>query len=110
MYVGCNAADLGTSADGYFEAYDLLQKAGIDKPEYLQLGLDVSEFAMANQAPEGSFAKTWDREGKVMVKDGTIGVFLCLPLISAYRHTGDRKYLDSAARAFWTAPRRFGLS
>ena len=36
-----------------------------------------------------------------MVKDGTIGIFLCLPLISAYRHTGKQKYLDSAAKAFW---------
>jgi len=101
LYIGCNACNLGTGAEMYFEAYELLQKAGIDKPEYLQLGLDVSEFAMKNQAPEGSFAKTWDREGKIQVKDGTIGVFLCLPLISAYRHTKDRKYLDSAAKAFW---------
>ena len=30
-----DACNIGTGADGYFEAYDLLQKAGIDKPEYL---------------------------------------------------------------------------
>ena len=101
LYIGCNACCLGTGAEMYFEAYELLQKAGIDKPEYLQLGLDVCEFAMQNQSPDGSFAKSWDREGNVWMKDGTIGIFLCLPLISAYRHTGEQKYLDSAAKAFW---------
>jgi uncharacterized protein YyaL (SSP411 family) len=100
VYVSCNACCLGTGAEMYFEAYDMLQKANIQKPEYLQLGLDVCEFAMENQAPDGSFAKSWDREGNIMAKDGTIGVFLCLPLISAYRHTGDQKYLDSASKAF----------
>ena len=100
IYIGCNACNSGTGGEMYFEAYELLQKAGIDKPEYLQLGLDVCEFAMKNQAADGSFAKSWDREGNVLVKDGTIGIFLCLPLISAYRHTGDKKYLESADKAF----------
>ena len=31
-----DACNLGTGADGYFEAYDLLREAGIDKPEYLK--------------------------------------------------------------------------
>jgi hypothetical protein len=101
LYVGCNACCLGTGAEMYIEAYELLQKAGIDKPEYLQLGIDVSEFALKNQAEDGSFAKSWDRDGAITVKTGTIGAFLCLPLISAYRHTADPRYLDSAKRAFW---------
>ena len=101
LYISCNACCLGTGAEMYFEAYEMLQKANIQKPEYLQLGLDVCEFAMKNQDADGSFAKSWDREGNIMAKTGTIGVFLCLPLLSAYRHTGDKRYLDSAARAFW---------
>ena len=101
LYIGCNACCLGTGAEMYIEAYELLKKAGINKPEYLQLGVDVCEFAMKSQAEDGSFAKSWDRDGNVMVKTGTIGVFLCLPLISAYRHTKDKRYLDSAKKAFW---------
>ena len=101
LYISCNACCLGTGAEMYFEAYEMLQKANIQKPEYLQLGLDVCEFAMKNQDADGSFAKSWDREGNIMAKTGTIGVFLCLPLLSAYQHTGDKRYLDSAARAFW---------
>ena len=101
VYVSCNACCLGTGAEMYFEAYHLLKKADIHKPEYLRLGLDVCEFAMKNQAEDGSFAKSWDREGNVMAKTGTIGVFLCLPLICAYEETGDKRYLDSAEKAFW---------
>jgi len=100
IYISCNACCLGTGAEMFFEAYDLLQSVGIDKPEYLQLGLDVCDFAMAHQQPNDSFVKMWDREGNVTKKDGTVGAFLCLPLIDGYRHTGNEKYLDSAARAF----------
>ena len=101
LYIGCNACCLGTGAEMYIEAYELLKKAGIDKPEYLKLGVDVCEFALKNQADDGSFAKSWDREGNITVKTGTIGVFLCLPLIGAYRHTKDERYLESAKKAFW---------
>ncbi|MBO4411417.1 MAG: hypothetical protein J5794_04450 [Lachnospiraceae bacterium] len=95
-----DACNLGTGADGYFEAYDLLQKIGIDRPEYLQTAYDVCEFAMENQAEDGSFAKSWDYKGDVIAKDGTIGCFLILPLLAAYKRTKEQKYLDSAVRAF----------
>ena len=101
IYIYCDACNLGTGGEMFFEAYDLLQKAGIDKPEYLQLGLDVCAFALKNQQDNHSFVKSWDREGNVRVKDGTVGAFLCLPLIAGYRHTGEQRYLDSAANAFW---------
>jgi len=100
LYIKCNAVDLGTCADGYFEAYDLLREVGIDKPEYLQTGLDVCEFALENQAPSGIFAKSWDHEGNIILQNGTIGIFLCLPLLNGYKHTGDDRYLESAKRAF----------
>ena len=95
-----DACNLGTGAEGYFEAYDLLQQAGIDKPDYLQTALDVCDFALENQDENGCFAKSWDYEGKVVSKKGTIGCFLILPLLTGYRKTGEKKYLDGAVRAF----------
>lgn len=100
LYVSTDACNLGTGAEMYFEAYELLQKAGIQKPEYLQLGLDVCEFALHHQEKAGSYAKRWDNDGNIMVQSGTIGCFLILPMLGAYRHTGEEKYLDSAKRAF----------
>ncbi len=100
VYINCDACDLGTGAEGYFEAYELLQKAGIDKPEYLQMALDVCDFALKNQDENGCFAKSWDCDAVVISKKGTIGCFLILPLLNAYKHSGEKKYLDSAVRAF----------
>ncbi len=95
-----DACNLGTGAEGYFEAYDLLKRAGIDKPEYLRTALDVCGFALAHQYEDGSFAKSWDEDGNVTAKNGTVGCFLILPLLTAYRKTGEDKYLVSARRAF----------
>ena len=95
-----DACNIGTGADEYFETYDLLKNIGIDKPEYLKAALDTCDFALASQNEDGSFAKSWDTEGNVMAKDGTIGCFLILPMITAYKKTGDSKYLQASARAF----------
>lgn len=95
-----DACNIGTGADGYFEAYDLLQKTGIDKPEYLKAAYDICDFALRNQDENGSFAKSWDDDGKVLAKKGTIGCFLILPILTAYKKSGDKKYLDAAVKAF----------
>ena len=98
--VAHDACNLGTGAEGYFEAYDLLKDIGIDKPEYLKAALDTCDFALESQDENGCFAKSWDKEGNVLSKKGTIGCFLILPLVNAYKRTNDKKYLDSAIRAF----------
>ena len=95
-----DACNIGTGAESYFEAYDLLQMLGICKPEYLKAAFDTCDFALLSQDENGSFAKSWDNEGNVTAKDGTIGCFLILPILTAYKKTSDRKYLDAAARAF----------
>jgi len=95
-----DACNNGTAADCYFEAYDMLKKAGIDKPEYEELAFGICDFALKTQDENGSFAKTWNIHGEVVQKKGTIGCFLILPVLKAYRRTGDKKYLDSAVRAF----------
>ena len=95
-----DACNIGTGADGYFEAYDLLKEAGIDKPEYLKAAYDICDFALKNQDEEGSFAKSWDDDGKVLAKKGTIGCFLILPILTAYKKSEDKKYLDAAVKAF----------
>ena len=95
-----DACNLGTGAEGYFEAYDLLQKIGIDKPEYLKAAIDTCDFALESQDDNGCFAKAWDKDGNVMAKNGTIGCFLILPILNAYKRTNDKKYLDAAVRAF----------
>ena len=95
-----DACNIGTGAEGYFEAYDLLKQIGIDKPEYLQAAINTCDFALESQDENGCFAKSWDNEGNVLAKKGTIGCFLILPILNAYKRTNDKKYLDAAVRAF----------
>ena len=95
-----DACNLGIGAEGYFETYDLLQTIGIDKPEYLQAAMDTCDFALAGQDENGAFAKAWDKNGEVVSKKGTIGCFLILPLVNAYKRTKQEKYLNAAVRAF----------
>jgi len=95
-----DACNIGTGADCYFEAYDLLKSIGIDKPEYLEAAYDICNFALKQQDEEGSFAKSWNDEGEILAKKGTIGCFLVLPIITAYKKSGDKKFLDSAVKAF----------
>lgn len=95
-----DACNLGTAAEQYFEAYDLLKSINIEKEEYKQAAIGVCDFALNNQNEEGGYAKSWDEEGNVLAKDGTVGCFLIIPIIEAYKKTKDKKYLLSAKRAF----------
>lgn len=95
-----DACNNGGAADGYFEAYDLLKEAGIDKPEYLAAAYGICDFALQNQNDEGAFAKSWDESGKVLADRGTVGAFLILPLVTAYKKSENETYLTAAERAF----------
>ena len=95
-----DACNNGTAAYCYFEAFDMLKKGGIDKPEYEKLAFGICDFALKTQDVSGCYAKTWDDDGNVVQKEGTIGCFLILPILKAYERTGRTEYLQSAVRAF----------
>ena len=95
-----DSCNVGGAADAYFEAYDLAKECGIDRPEYYDTAISICDFAIKTQAEDGRFAKSWYSDGRVRVADGTIGCFLVLPLLTAYKRTGDEKYLTSATAAF----------
>lgn len=95
-----NACNVGTGAVGYFEAYRLLKEIGIDKPEYLRAAYSACDLAIKTQSENGEYAKAWDADGNVVVRNGTVGAFLILPMVDAYRVSGEAKYLVSAVQAF----------
>jgi len=98
--IAIDACDLGGAADCYFEGYDLAKKCGLDKPEYLETAFGICDFVIKTQDPCGRYAKTWDYDGTILAPDGTIGCFMVLPMLTAYKRSGDKKYLDSALKAF----------
>ncbi len=95
-----DACNIGGAADAYFEAYDLAKQCGIDRPEYEAMAYAICDFAIKTQGESGIFAKSWTDTGEIKIADGTIGCFLILPLITAYKRSGNEKYLNSALKAF----------
>lgn len=95
-----DACNLGGAADCYFEAYDLAKQCGFERPEYLETAFGICGFALSAQTSEGRYAKSWTEEGELIAADGTVGCFLVLPMLEAYRRSGDKRYFDSAVRAF----------
>lgn len=95
-----DACNLGTAASQYFEAARVAELCGVARPEYNEIALGLCDFAVQAQDKDGSYAKSWRRDGSVSSKDGTIGSFFIPPLIEAYKHTGKKCYLESACRAF----------
>lgn len=95
-----DACNLGTGAEMYFESYDLLESIGIHKPEYLNAAIATCDLAIKTQSDDGCFAKLWNHDGEVLARKGTVGCFLILPILNAYKRTGDSRYLHSAVKAF----------
>lgn len=94
-----DACNLGTGALHFFEAYELLRKCGIEKPACIDAALGICDFALRSQDEEGAFAKSWNVDGSVKTKSGSVGCFFVPALLAAHRYTGEQKYLDSAQRA-----------
>ena len=94
-----DACNLGTGALHFFEAYELLSECGIEKPECIDAAMGICDFAIRAQDEDGSLAKSWNTDGTVRTKPGSVGCFLVPPLLKAYNRTGEEKYLACAERA-----------
>jgi hypothetical protein len=95
-----DACNLGQGAFQFFEAANNMEKIGDPRPKYREFAMDVCNFALNSQKPDGEFAKSWNEDGSVKQQSGTIGAFLIPPLLVAYDLTGDKKFLDSSVKAF----------
>lgn len=95
-----DACNLGQGAYQYFIASDLMEKCGTPRPEYVDYAMGMVNFVVDHQQPSGEFAKSWNKDGSVRQQNGTIGAFLIPAVLEAYKRTQDKKYLDSAIRAY----------
>lgn len=94
-----DACNLGTAATYFFKAAKLVEKAGIERPEYAKTAFGLCDFALRVQRPSGEFAKSWFIDGTISSPHGSVGAFFCLPLFDAWERSGDKKYLDAALRS-----------
>jgi hypothetical protein len=95
-----DACNLGVGATYLFKAAKLAEACGAPRPEYREAALGLSDFAVRVQCEDGEFAKSWFMDGTIDSAHGSVGVFMAIPLFGAYEASGDKKYLDSALKAF----------
>jgi hypothetical protein len=95
-----DTCNLGWAALEFFEAFDLAQRCGANKPDYLTLAFGICDFFIANQFDDGRFGKAWTNVGDCVDNEGTIGAFIIPPLLEAYRRTQQPVYLAAAQSGF----------
>ena len=81
-------------------AYQKAQEMRLDKPEWRNFGMGLCDFFVSHDDGQGRFGKLWAQSGECVDWDGTIGCFVVLPLLHAYRMTQKAEYLDRATRGF----------
>ncbi len=95
-----DACNLGTGAVYLFKAAKLAEQAGVPRPEYRDMAMDLCDFACRARKENGEFAKSYFIDGSVDSPHGSVGAFMILPLFDAWELTGDEKYLTCAKRAY----------
>lgn len=92
----CN---LGWAASELLLTWQLLFEHGIEKDSYRSFALKICDFFTEHYSEVYAFGKGWDFDGNCVEQDGTIGGFISVALIEAYKITKDTKYLDCAIRS-----------
>lgn len=96
-----DACNLGTAAWMLFESADLLRQCGKGNPDRAEeVALGILDFAKGDQQPDGCYARGWYADGSCIVRDGTVGAFLIVPMVEASARTGDNSYIESAKAAY----------
>lgn len=95
-----DAANLYGAAAEYLEAYRLLKAHGIERERYRSLALGICGFALRAQEPGGRMGKAWYNDGSCCGREGGIGCYMVLTLCLGYEETGEKAYLEGAARGF----------
>ncbi|MBQ8098428.1 MAG: hypothetical protein IJ244_02790 [Bacteroidaceae bacterium] len=95
-----DACNLGVAALNYFEAFDVAEKCGQQRPEYEHLAYGICNFVMDDQQENGCYAKGWKPNGECIYREGTVGCFLVPAMIEAYRRSHNALYLSSAQKAY----------
>jgi hypothetical protein len=95
-----DACNLGTAALQFFEADRLVKKLRLIRTAYLGAAWGICNFMLADQQPNGCYGRGWTVEGRCIEREGGIGAYLIPAMLKAYEFYNDKKYLESAKRAY----------
>lgn len=95
-----DACNLGQTIADFLVAYEAVKKCGLEREDYKTLAINLANFLMNDQQPNGQYGKGWTTDGKCLYRDGTVGAFIIPGMVRAWKATGDNAYLASARRAY----------
>jgi hypothetical protein len=88
------------------DAYAREKKAGRNHPEWLAWVRNAADWLLTQQAPDGSFPRSWNAPLVTVKEASGTGSYNVVPMLAGLsRETGERKYLDAAMKAgdyVWT--------
>ncbi len=93
-----DTCNLGFGAKELIKSYQLLKGIGIDRKNYLSIGLEICDFFCEHFDESFGFGKEWSNTGICTDRGGTIGAFILIGLCEAYSFTKNPKYLLSAEK------------
>ena len=95
-----DACNLGTAALQYFAADRLVKRLRLIRPAYLGVAWGICNFMLADQQLNGCYGRGWTMDGRCVEREGGVGAFLIPAMLEAYKFYNDKKYLESAQRAY----------
>lgn len=95
-----DACNLGTAAMQFFEADRIVKQLRLVRTAYLGAAWGICNFMLADQQPNGCYGRGWTTDGRCVEREGGVGAYLITPMLKAYEFYNDKKYLESAQRAY----------
>ncbi len=94
-----DTCNMGMGAYQILRAYDELKQRGTDMRHWYDYGIHLCDFFTEHYSDNYGFGKTWNVDGEPIATDGTVGIFINMALLEAYRQSGNAAYLHTAERA-----------
>ena len=95
-----DACNLGTAALQFFEADRVVKELRLIRPGYLGVAWGICNFMLADQQPNGCYGRGWTIDGRCIEREGGVGAYIIPAMLKAYEYYNDKKYLESAQRAY----------
>lgn len=98
-YIACDVCNYGWAVSEMAESYALLRAHGIERPALLQFAERLADFFISHYDAATGFGLKWNPDGTKAADGGSIGGFMLMGLLSLYKVTENKAYLDCAVRA-----------
>jgi hypothetical protein len=100
-YAQCvNARCCGEAMFSYIKLYEALLKLGVERQEFIDIAVRVTDFFLKHQLANGSFGRWWSEDGDPVNAEGTNGAYIIPVLLALMPYMkGQDRYKTAIERA-----------